>query len=149
MLDAALERCVLSRTFASLPRLTTKSQPLSTTPSGLRGSNSSSYKEMRLCRRARIQTPKSIVIYKNRNPSRVAWSFFAFRASSASRRPTVSLVLSVGFVGTGASTSILAGCPMALLVHASSPALVCWWRCRWRCRSGGRLPFGYPRRLHS
>ena len=115
MLDAALERCVLSRTFASLPRLTTKSQPLSTTPSGLRGSNSSSYKEMRLCRRARIQTPKSIVIYKNRNPSRVAWSFFAFRASKASRSPTVSLVVrSVGFSsGTAASTSTLAGCPMA------------------------------------
>ena len=28
------ERCVLSRTLASLPRLTTKSQPLSTTPAG-------------------------------------------------------------------------------------------------------------------
>ena len=70
---------------------------------------------MRLCRNARIHTPKSIVMYKNRKPSRVACSFFAFRASKASRRPTVSLVRSVGdrFSGTGASTSTFAGCPMA------------------------------------
>ena len=69
-------------------------------------------------------------MYKNRNPSRVACSFFAFRASKASLNPTVSLVLSVGdrFSGTGASTSTFAGCPMAgrlpFLRHASPPALV-------------------------
>ena len=77
---------------------------------------------MRLCRNARIHTPKSIVMYKNRNPNLVAWSFFAFRARSASLSPTVSLVLNVGdrfSAGTGASTSTLAGCPMAALADAA------------------------------
>ena len=96
---------------------------------------------MRLCRNARIHTPKSIVMYENRNPSRVAWSFLALRASKASRRPTVSRVRSVGdrFSGTGASTSTFAGCPMA--------GRLPFWRhvaLSWRHAS---LPFGRtPRR---
>ena len=109
---------------------------------GRDGLYSSSYNEMRLCRNARIHTPKSIVMYKNRNPSRVACNFLAFRARSASLSPTVSRVLKVGdrFSGTGASTSTFAGCPMVGRLCGGTP------RCPggrpaalWRHAS---LPFG-------